>query len=126
MVPYSGRLGARIEHLEPGRSEVALRDRRRVRNHLGSVHAVALTNLGELATGLAVLTAVPPGVRGIVTRLDTTYHRKARGRLTASACWQAPSTLTLPTEVRALAAIVDASGETVATLAATWQLGATR
>lgn len=123
-VPYSGTLGARVLALEPGRAEVRLDERRRVRNHLRSVHAVALTNLGELATGLAVVTALPPGVRGIVTSLTSEYHQKARGRLRAVAAWQPPSMLALPAEARVSTEITDATGRTVATVSTVWRLGA--
>lgn len=120
-VPYSGALGARVEELAPGRARVSLTERRAVRNHLHSIHAVALVNLGELATGLAVLTALPPEVRGIVTRLEARYHTKARGRVEAlcrlEGAWGAGET------AEAVAHITDAGGREVATITASWTLG---
>ena len=58
-IPSTGGLGATIVTLEPGHVKVQLRERRSVRNHLQSIHAIALANLGELTTGLALVGALP-------------------------------------------------------------------
>jgi len=123
IAPYSGSMGAVVRALEPGYARITLRDRRRVRNHLASVHAIALANLGELTTGLAVATALPPGVRGIPVRLGIEYRKKARGTIEAECRSAAIDTRADEQEHTAVAYLRDPAGDIVAEVAATWHLG---
>lgn len=81
IAPYTGTIGAVVEGIEGGRVEVAMGDRRTVRNHLASVHAIALANLAELTGNLGLAYALPDDARFIVTRLEIDYLKKARGTI---------------------------------------------
>ena len=87
--PYFASIAPSVEALVPGRCVVRLRDRRRVRNHLGTVHAIALCNAAELAAGLATDAAVDPALRWIPKSMQVDYRAAARGTLLAVA--QAPA-----------------------------------
>lgn len=63
--PYFASIAPRITRLEHGRCEGTLADRRKVRNHIGTVHAIAMCNLAELTAGLMVDASLPKGMRWI-------------------------------------------------------------
>jgi acyl-coenzyme A thioesterase PaaI-like protein len=122
IVPYTGSLGGTIQLLEPGHCVVTLPDRRRIRNHLNSVHAIALCNLGEKTTGLALMHSLPENTRGILTGISADYVKKARGLLTAECYCDIPDgnekcEHTVKSDIR------DAEGELVATVCARWLIG---
>lgn len=122
MVPYSATIGPRVLHLEPGHARVAIADRRGVRNHLHSVHALALANLGELTSGMAMTTAMPGTVRGIVLEISTEYVKKARGIITAESHATVPA-VHGDVEHVVEAEMRDAAGDVVARTRVRWKLG---
>jgi len=122
LVPYSGSIGARVETLRPGFAQISLRERRRVRNHLRSIHAIALANLGELTSGMAVLSGLPPRTRGILRGINVRYEKKARGKLLATCSCQVVAP-TENTEVEVQAEIHDSADNLVAVVTALWIIG---
>jgi len=124
-IPYSGSIRPRILELAAGRAVIAIDDRRAVRNHLDSVHAVALANLGEMSTGLALTFGMPADARSILVRLSCEYLKKARGRLVATC--EAPAVpSTEPRDYEVVSLIRDEKGDTVARATAVWKVGSSR
>lgn len=122
LAPYTGTIRPEVLSLEEGYTRVRMRDRRAVRNHLRSVHAIALMNLGEVATGVAMMSSLPEGLRGIITHLEMDYLKKARGPITAEC--RAP--VAAPNERREYdvqADLTDESGQLVARARARWLIG---
>jgi acyl-coenzyme A thioesterase PaaI-like protein len=122
MIPYSGTVSASVVELEPGRACVTLGDRRRVRNHLRSIHAIALMNLGELTTGLALNCGLPSSLRAILVGLSMEYTKKARGTITA-VCSCVRPTVDRDQELQLTGELRDEAGDVVAVARAVWRVG---
>jgi acyl-coenzyme A thioesterase PaaI-like protein len=123
LAPYTGTIRPEILALEPGFARVRMNDTRRVRNHLQSVHAIALMNLGEVATGTAMLVSVPDGARAIIVHLGMDYLKKARGPITAECACEVPTTLERK-EYAVTAELKNADGVVVARAHARWLVDA--
>jgi acyl-coenzyme A thioesterase PaaI-like protein len=120
VVPYSGTLRARVTKLEAGQAELTLKDRRMLRNHLGSIHAMALANFAELTSGLAFLSGQPANSRAIVVGFSIDYLKKARGTLRAK-CICNLSLSSEPTNFEVPVEIFDDAGDVVARAKARWR-----
>jgi acyl-coenzyme A thioesterase PaaI-like protein len=83
--PYFATIAPRFVALEPGRCEVQIRDCRRVHNHIGTVHAIALCNLAELSAGVMTEATIPAGMRWIPKGMSVEYLAKAVGTMHAVA-----------------------------------------
>ena len=121
---YTGTIGGRVEHLETGKGVVTMRDRASVRNHLKSVHAIALMNLGELATGATVMYQVDGRGRGILKHIGMDYIKKARGTITATCEAVVPSE-SGKHDLNVEGILTDQDGEIVAKVRATWRIDIT-
>src|SRR5215470_5412435 len=81
--PYFASVRPSITDLAPGRCEVRIAKRRRVQNHLGTVHAIAMANMCELAAGLATEVTLPTRLRWIPKGMTIEYLKKASSDLRA-------------------------------------------
>lgn len=113
MAAYTGSIGARVVEVRDGYARVDLPDRPKVRNHLRSIHAVALVNLAELTGNLALAYSLPDDARFIVAGISIEYLKKARGTITGvSECPVPPTSERREYEVPVV--MTDSAGEVVA------------
>ncbi len=112
--PYFATIAPRFTLLEAGRCEATIPDRRRVHNHIGTVHAIALCNLAELCAGVMTDASLPHDMRWIPKGMTVAYLKKAKGTLRGIATPEIPivsagSGYELPVNVD----VLDASGDKV-------------
>ena len=121
-IPYSGSVKPDILVLERGRAVIAMRDRRAVRNHLASIHALAVANLAEMTTGLALGYGLPEGMRTILVRVECEFLKKARGTITAT-CDAPVVTEIVEREFLVDSVLTNEAGDVVAKGRAVWLAG---
>ena len=84
-VRFAGTARVRINSLKQQQACLTLRDRNRVRNHVGSIHAAAMALLAESATGFLVGMSVPDTHLLLIKTLRVDYKKRAIGSLRAVA-----------------------------------------
>jgi hypothetical protein len=77
--------GIRFQELTEERAVLTLANKRRVQNHIGTVHAAAVALLGETATGAVFGMSVPDDKLPILKSMRIDSSRKSQGALHAEA-----------------------------------------
>lgn len=85
LVRYAGTSGTVVEKLTADTCIVVINNRKRVQNHIGSVHAVACALIAESATGYLVGMNVPNGRVPVIKTMHIDYTRRAKGNMRAKA-----------------------------------------
>jgi acyl-coenzyme A thioesterase PaaI-like protein len=85
VIPFVATAGCFVEAYTPTRVAVSLDDRAAVHNHIGGLHAAALSLLAETASGLVVALNVPDGSVPVPRSMTVDFQRRAAGRVTAEA-----------------------------------------
>lgn len=81
--PYFSSIRPVFLALEPGYAKARISNRRSVRNHLGTVHAIAMANLCEFVGGTLMEVSISPKMRWIPRGMTIRYLGLARSDLTA-------------------------------------------
>lgn len=84
-IPFVGTAGLTIETYTPTRVAAQLTNQPHVQNHIGGLHAAAMTLLVETVTGLVVALNVPRDSVPIIRALDVSFQRRAESPLHAEA-----------------------------------------
>ena len=82
--PYFTTIRPKIHQLQPNFCKISMRKRRRVLNHIKTVHAIAMCNLCELTAGLCTEVSLPKKYRWIPVGMKVAYVKKATTDLTAT------------------------------------------
>ena len=75
--PYFATIKPSVVELKPNYCEVHFKKRRRVQNHIGTVHVIAICNGMEMAMGALAEASIPSHLRWIPRGMNVNYTAKA-------------------------------------------------
>jgi acyl-coenzyme A thioesterase PaaI-like protein len=111
--PYFGSIHPRFEELRSGYCRIAIRKRRAVLNHIGTVHAIAMCNMAELAGGTMTEVSIPATHRWIPKGMSVEYLKKAATDLVAVATAESAPNGSGPGDYKVNVTVSDRSNEPV-------------
>lgn len=104
IAPYFATIAPQFVDLRPGYAEVTMPNTRKVQNHLGTVHAIAMCNLAEIAAGLMTDVSISEKFRWIPIGMNVRYLAKAKTDLRGVANgseidWSSPGDKDIPVSI---------------------------
>ena len=111
--PYFSSIRPRFVELRPGFCEVRIRKRRAVQNHIGTVHAIAMCNMAEVAAGIMTDVTIPPTHRWIPKGMTVEYLKKAETHLHAVTELQPLPPFGAAADLPVTVNVLDTAGQTV-------------
>lgn len=75
--PYFSTISPLITKLVPGHCQVFIKKRKKVENHIGTVHVIAICNGLEMAMGFMAEASIPKTLRWIPKGMTVDYTAKA-------------------------------------------------
>lgn len=123
-VKFFGTAGLKFESLSLERSVVVIKNRRKIQNHIGGVHAVAMALIAESATGSIVGLNLCEDSIPVIKSMTVNYLKRAKGNMRAEA-WLTPEQIeqikTLPKgEVNVACKVTDDEGKEPITVDMVW------
>lgn len=123
-VKFFGTASLRFEEVGPERTVVFIKNRRKVQNHIGGVHAVAMALIAESATGSLVGLNLGGESIPVIKTMTVNYLKRAKGDMRAEA-WLTPEQIELikttpKGEVDVACKVTDAEGKEPITVQMVW------
>jgi len=123
-VKFVGTTGIRYEKFNRDEIVLSIKNRNRVQNHIGQVHAMVMALLAETATGMMVGINIPKGKTPLLKSIDCAYVRRSSGKITVRTDFDDERRAVLEKEdkgeVEFKLDAVDQTGEVVAQYRAVW------
>lgn len=82
-VKFTGTASLDIEILDFNRATMVLKNRKKVQNHIGTIHATAMALLAETATGMVVGMNIPDDRVPVLKSMQIQYLKRAVGDMKA-------------------------------------------
>jgi acyl-coenzyme A thioesterase PaaI-like protein len=85
IVKFTGTAGISYDLMSRNKVIVSMKNRPKVRNHIGQIHAAAMMLLAETATGMVLGMNVPDDKIPLLKYMNTKFIRRSQGRMQAEA-----------------------------------------